>query len=88
MVPPGSVGFLVSNGGFATFEECVAANRALPPSEFEFSGGKLGVWLQDSPYSDNLAGLDERTPKCTSQTNHPIVELRPLRAILPAEDRG
>ena len=63
VVPPGSVGFLVSNGGFATFEECVAANRALPPSEFEFSGGKLGVWLQDSPYSDNLAGLDERNPK-------------------------
>lgn len=63
VVPPGSVGFLVSNGGFATFEECVSANLALPPSEFEFEGGKLGVWLQDSPYSDNLAGLQDRNPK-------------------------
>jgi hypothetical protein len=63
VVPPGSVGFLVGSGGFATFEECVAANLALPPSEFDFAGGKLGVWLQDSPYSDNLAGVDDRNPK-------------------------
>jgi len=63
VVPPGTVGFLVQNGGFATFDECVAANLLLPPSEFDFAGGKLGVWLQDSPYSDNLAGVDGRNPK-------------------------
>jgi len=63
VVPPGTVGFLVSNGGFSTFEQCVAANLALPPLEFDFAGGKLGAWLQDYPYTDNLAGEDERNPK-------------------------
>jgi hypothetical protein len=64
-VPPGTIGFLVSNGGFATFDECVAANLALPPADFDFAGGRLGVWLQDSPYSDNAAGVDDRNPKWT-----------------------
>jgi len=62
-VPPGTTGFVLESGGFATFEECVAANLDLPASELEFAGGKLGVWLQDSPYADNLAGLDDRNPK-------------------------
>jgi hypothetical protein len=65
VVPPGTIGFLVSNGGFATFDECVAANLLLPPVDFDFAGGKLGVWLQDSPYSDNAAGVDNRNPKWT-----------------------
>lgn len=64
-VPPGTIGFLVSNGGFATFDECVAANLALSPADFDFAGGKLGVWLQDNPYSDNAAGADDRNPKWT-----------------------
>ena len=63
IVPPGTVGFLVGSGGFSTFDECVAANLALPPLEFDFAGGKLGAWLQDSPYSDNLAGEGDRNPK-------------------------
>jgi hypothetical protein len=42
--------------------DCVAANLALEPVELEFAGGRLGVWLQDSPYSDNLAGVDGRNP--------------------------
>jgi hypothetical protein len=63
VVPPGTVGFLVGSGGFSTFEECVTANLALPPSEFEFSGGKIGAWLQDAPYTDNLAGEGNRNPK-------------------------
>jgi hypothetical protein len=63
LIPPGTVGFLVGSGGFATFDECVAANQALPPKEFQFAGGKIGVWLSDSPYSDNVAGVDGRNPK-------------------------
>ncbi|HEY0464000.1 MAG TPA: hypothetical protein VGC79_07320, partial [Polyangiaceae bacterium] len=63
VVPPGTVGFLLSNGGFSTFAECVAANLALAPIEFDFDGGKLGAWLQDSPYSDNMAGEGDRNPK-------------------------
>jgi hypothetical protein len=63
VAPPGTVGYATSNGAFATFDECVAANLALAPLEFDFTGGKIGVWLQDSPYSDNLAGADGRNPK-------------------------
>jgi hypothetical protein len=61
-IPPGTFGFLVGMGGHASFEECVTANLALEPVEFEFAGGKLGLWLQDSPYSDNLAGVDGSNP--------------------------
>lgn len=63
VVPPGIVGYSAANGAFAAFEDCVNANKALPPLEFDFAGGKLGVWLQDSPYTDNLAGQDGRNPK-------------------------
>jgi hypothetical protein len=59
VMPPGTVTYST----FATFDECVAANLLLPASEFDFAGGKLGVWLADSPYSDNLAGVDNRNPK-------------------------
>lgn len=61
--PPGTVGYSAANGAFANFEDCVAANLALPPLEFDFAGGQIGVWLQDSPYTDNLAGQDGRNPK-------------------------
>lgn len=61
--PPGTVGYSSANGAFTSFDDCVTANLALPPLEFDFEGGKLGVWLQDSPYSDNLAGQDGRNPK-------------------------
>jgi hypothetical protein len=63
VAPPGTVGYATSNGAFATFDECVTANLALAPLEFDFVGGKLGVWLQDSPYSDNMAGEGGRNPK-------------------------
>lgn len=62
LMPPGTVGYASSNGAFAAFADCVAANLLLPPTDFEFDGGVLGVWLQDSPYSDNLAGEDGRNP--------------------------
>jgi hypothetical protein len=62
-IPPGTVGFLAGQGGFATFDECVTANRALPPVDLTLSGGgPLAVWLQDSPYSDNVDGPNGRDP--------------------------
>jgi len=61
-LPPGTVGYATTNGAFAVFADCVAANQLLPPEEFDFAGGKLGVWLQDSPYSDNLAGEGGKNP--------------------------
>jgi hypothetical protein len=60
---PGTIGFLVGQGGFSDFDACVAANRAIAPRTFEHAGGRLGIWLADSPYSDNLPGLDGRNPK-------------------------
>lgn len=62
VMPPGTVGFYASNGAFPLFADCVAANHMVPPVDFEFDGGVIGVWLQDSPYSDNLAGEGGRNP--------------------------
>jgi hypothetical protein len=62
LVPPGTVGYLPGAGGYDTFDACVAANAILPPVDFDFAGGQLGVWLEDSPYSDNVAGDDGRNP--------------------------
>jgi hypothetical protein len=63
VMPPGTVGWDPAAGAFTAFAECVTANRALPPLEFDFAGGKLGIWLQDSPYSDNVAGEGGRNPR-------------------------
>ena len=52
-------GFLSSLAGF---EECVAKNQQLSPKEFDFAGGKLGIWLDDGPYTDNQAGEGGRNP--------------------------
>lgn len=62
LMPPGTVGYAASNGAYVQFADCVAANLLLPSIEFDFDGGVLGVWLQDSPYSDNLAGEGGRNP--------------------------
>ena len=63
VMPPGTVGWAIGAGAYENFDDCVAANLALPPLDFTFAGGPLGVWLQDSPYSDNLSGVDGRNPK-------------------------
>jgi hypothetical protein len=60
---PGSVGIAVGGGGFATFDECVAANLGRAPLAFEHAGGKLGVWLHDTNYPDNVTGVDGRNPR-------------------------
>jgi hypothetical protein len=62
-MPPGTVGWNVGDGAFSTFAECVAANKALPPLELDLAGGKLGIWLQDAPYSDNVAGEGGVNPR-------------------------
>ena len=59
---PGTIGFLVGQGGFQEFDACVAANRILPPKTFDHAGGRLAIWLRDEPYGDNLPGLDGRNP--------------------------
>jgi hypothetical protein len=49
--------------GAASFEDCVTRNHVLEPKEFDFGGGKLGIWLDDGPYTDNLAGESGRNPR-------------------------
>jgi hypothetical protein len=60
--PPGTIGHRIGRGGFEDFEACVEANRQTEPVELEFEGGKLGIWLFDRPYRDNIAGPDGRNP--------------------------
>ena len=60
---PGTVGFLVGQGGFSTFDACVSANESEDaPLELDFAGGTLGLELADSPYADNVAGESGRNP--------------------------
>jgi hypothetical protein len=59
---PGTYPKLVIDG-YSDFEECVNANKKLAPVEFDFGGGKLGIWLDDTPYQDNQAGESGRNPK-------------------------
>jgi hypothetical protein len=64
LAPPGTVGYLVSNGAYSTFDECVSANLQLDsPMDFTFDGGPLGLWLNDDPYTDNVAGDNGRNPR-------------------------
>lgn len=59
---PGTVGFVVNQGAFATFDACVAANQSDAPLEFDFGGGPLGLQLHDDPTTDNVAGENGRNP--------------------------
>jgi hypothetical protein len=63
LVPPGTIGYAAGSGAFASFADCENESRATAPLEFVHSGGRLGIWLQDSPYTDNLAGEDGRNPR-------------------------
>jgi hypothetical protein len=64
VVPPGNEGYAVGQGGKASFDECVSASRAIPPVEFTVAApSRLGVWLLDSPYGDNVPGVDGRNPQ-------------------------
>jgi hypothetical protein len=61
-MPPGTVGYSATLGGggaYVDFDDCVAANLALAPAEFDFVGGQLGVWLADDNPGDNVAGVSD-----------------------------
>jgi hypothetical protein len=62
LVLPGTVGYAPGSGAFDMFDDCVAASQLSAPVTFLHQAGVLGVWLQDSPYSDNTAGQDDRNP--------------------------
>jgi hypothetical protein len=62
LVLPGTIGYAPDAGAFSDFAGCVAASLLSPPVTFLHQGGVLGVWLQDSPYSDNTAGENDRNP--------------------------
>jgi hypothetical protein len=64
VMPPGTIGYSADpsqNGGgaFTSFDDCVNANKALPPVEFDFAGGQLGAWNNDSNPYDNVAGVSD-----------------------------
>lgn len=61
LVLPGTAGVTPFDGYF-DFEACVSANQALDSVEFDFEGGRLGIWLNDAPYDDNQAGEGGRNP--------------------------
>jgi hypothetical protein len=48
---------------YADFDACVGANMTASPEDFDFAGGKLGIWLNDDPYTDNVAGPDGGNPR-------------------------
>jgi hypothetical protein len=56
-----------STSSYPDFASCVAASRASAPEEFAFDGGKLGVWLNDALYTDNVAGEDGGNPSWSLQ---------------------
>lgn len=56
---PGAVGY----DKYPVFDDCVAAGLLVPPVQFQHAGGKIGVWLYDSAYSDNVAGPNGMNPK-------------------------
>jgi hypothetical protein len=56
-----------STASFSDFASCVSASLAVPAEDFAFDGGKLGIWLNDSPYEDNLAGDDGGNPTWSLQ---------------------
>ena len=52
------------NNGVADFAGCVATQKAASTAiEYAHAGGKLGVYVNDSPYGDNVAGEGGKNPK-------------------------
>ncbi len=62
LVLPGTIGWDPGAGAFASFDDCVTASLAAAPKQFVHGGGKLGIWLADSNYGDNLPGTSDRNP--------------------------
>jgi hypothetical protein len=65
MVAPGTFGLMVGDGGdpygaFDTYQACVSANLLVPPADFDFEGGTLGILDggDGSPF-DDVSGTTE-----------------------------
>jgi hypothetical protein len=55
---------LIGGGAPEDFETCVAASKLATPLVIVIAApSKLGVRLNDSPVTDNIAGIDGRNPK-------------------------
>ncbi|MFO0597144.1 MAG: hypothetical protein U0228_17655 [Myxococcaceae bacterium] len=69
MIAPGTFGRDINppypDVGYSSFAACDAANKALPPKDFYFQGGKLGIWLADDAYDDNTPGEGGKNPSWT-----------------------
>jgi hypothetical protein len=59
---PGTVGSVAPDGAWTNFEDCVTANKLQPPKVFDHAGGKLGLFMDDIQYDDNVAGVSGRNP--------------------------
>ncbi|MCA9596590.1 MAG: hypothetical protein KC776_24910 [Myxococcales bacterium] len=60
---PGTTGYAVGSGAYANFSECVSASLQSTPIQFQHAGGKLGIWLKDDYYGDNVPGEGGNNPK-------------------------
>jgi hypothetical protein len=61
---PGTTGIMSGAGAFDQFPDCVQASKLVPPRMFnQTAAGKLGVWLRDIFYDDNVGGEGGRNPR-------------------------
>jgi hypothetical protein len=42
--------------GLPSYAACVTASKAVAPLDFQFAGGKLGIYVNDSLTADNIGG--------------------------------
>jgi hypothetical protein len=63
-LPAGVGAELYNQGAFTDFEACVSANKVVaPPSTYQHHGGRLGIWMRDVTYADNVVGSGGRNPR-------------------------
>jgi hypothetical protein len=54
---PGAIGMPTEGAKYTTVAACVAANRAMDaPLDFDFAGGKLGLFMDDALPGDDIGG--------------------------------
>jgi hypothetical protein len=62
-LPAGKDAETIAQGASVDFASCVAANQAAPAATYMHRGGKLGIWLKDITYGDNVVGESGRNPR-------------------------
>jgi hypothetical protein len=62
-LPAGKDAETLAQGAALDFATCVAANLTAPTATYMHRGGKLGIWLKDITYGDNVAGESGRNPR-------------------------